>query len=103
MICNTRYQHKDCNKWTWTSPDGKYKNMIDLILIERVGKPQSGITGLTTAQFDYVRRMRINRGVRKPAPKINRNSLWDRLQRETFKLQTNSNEMPSTLSGRQIG
>ncbi len=35
LIANTKFQQKDCRKWTWKSPDGKTKNMIDLILIER--------------------------------------------------------------------
>ena len=34
-ICNTKFQHKPNRKWTWASPDGIYKNMIDLILIQR--------------------------------------------------------------------
>jgi len=35
LICNTKFQQKDCRKYTWTSPDGKYTNMIDLILIDK--------------------------------------------------------------------
>ena len=31
-ICNTRFQQKPSRKWTWTSPDGVHKNMIDLTL-----------------------------------------------------------------------
>jgi hypothetical protein len=34
-ICNTRFQQKPIRKWTWASPDGVHKNMIDLILIQR--------------------------------------------------------------------
>lgn len=34
-VCNTRFQQKDCRKWTWRSCDGRTKNMIDLILIKR--------------------------------------------------------------------
>src|ERR1700733_9989775 len=34
-ICNTNFKQKDCRKYTWTSPDGKHNNMIDLVLIER--------------------------------------------------------------------
>ena len=34
-ICNTRFQQKPNRKWTWASPDGVHKNMIDLILIQR--------------------------------------------------------------------
>ena len=34
-ICNTRFQHKPNRKWTWASPDGIHKNMIDLILIQK--------------------------------------------------------------------
>ena len=34
-ICNTRFQQKPNRKWTWASPDGIHKNMIDLILIQR--------------------------------------------------------------------
>ena len=29
-ICNTRFEQKPQRKWTWASPDGIYKNMIDL-------------------------------------------------------------------------
>src|SRR6218665_3863690 len=35
MTCNTKFKQKDCRKYTWISPDGKYTNMIDLILIDR--------------------------------------------------------------------
>ncbi len=35
MICNTRFQQKECRKWTWRAPDGKHKNMIDLVLVDR--------------------------------------------------------------------
>ena len=35
VICNSKFQHKECHKWTWRSPDGKTKNMIDLILINK--------------------------------------------------------------------
>jgi hypothetical protein len=35
IICNTRFQQKDCRKWTWLSPDGKHTNMIDMVLVER--------------------------------------------------------------------
>ena len=34
-ICNTKFQHKPNRKWTWASPDGIHKNMIDLILVQR--------------------------------------------------------------------
>src|SRR5207244_8190689 len=34
-ICNTRFQQKECRKYTWVTPDGKLQNMIDLVLIER--------------------------------------------------------------------
>ena len=33
--CNTKFQQKDCRKWTWRSNDGKTRNMIDMILIRR--------------------------------------------------------------------
>src|SRR6266536_4583295 len=33
LICNTKFQQKDCRKYTWMAPDGKHTNMIDLILI----------------------------------------------------------------------
>jgi len=35
FICNTRFQHKADRKWTWESPDGVHKNMIDLILVQQ--------------------------------------------------------------------
>ena len=35
FICNTRFQQKSNRKWTWASPDGIHKNMIDLILIQQ--------------------------------------------------------------------
>ena len=34
-ICNTRFQQKSNRKWTWASPDGIHRNMIDLILIQQ--------------------------------------------------------------------
>ncbi|CAF1081345.1 unnamed protein product [Adineta ricciae] len=34
-VCNSRFQHKSDRKWTWASPDGVHKNMIDLILIQQ--------------------------------------------------------------------
>ncbi|CAF1392297.1 unnamed protein product [Adineta steineri] len=34
FICNTAFQQKPNRKWTWESPDGIHKNMIDLILIQ---------------------------------------------------------------------
>ena len=34
-VCNTRFQQKPSRKWTWASPDGIHKNMIDLILIQQ--------------------------------------------------------------------
>jgi len=35
LICNTKFQQKNCRKCTWKSPDGKYKSMINLILIDK--------------------------------------------------------------------
>ncbi|CAF3402770.1 unnamed protein product [Rotaria sp. Silwood1] len=35
FICNTRFQQKPIRKWTWESPDGIHKNMIDLIMIQK--------------------------------------------------------------------
>ncbi|CAF1329573.1 unnamed protein product [Adineta ricciae] len=35
FICNTAFQQKPNRKWTWESPDGIHKNMIDLILIQK--------------------------------------------------------------------
>src|SRR6218665_4052132 len=34
LICNTRFQQKDCRKWTWRSNDQKTKNLIDFIMID---------------------------------------------------------------------
>ena len=34
-VCNSRFQQKPSRKWTWASPDGIHKNMIDLILIQQ--------------------------------------------------------------------
>jgi exonuclease III len=34
FICNTRFQQKSNRKWTWVSPNGIHKNMIDFILIQ---------------------------------------------------------------------
>ena len=34
-VCNTRFEQKPERKWTWASPDGIHKNMIDLILIQQ--------------------------------------------------------------------
>ena len=33
FICNTVFQQKASQKWTWESLDGLHKNMIDLIII----------------------------------------------------------------------
>ena len=33
IVSNTLFKHKPSRKWTWTSPDHKSKEMIDLILI----------------------------------------------------------------------
>ena len=33
IVSNTLFKHKPSRKWTWTSPDHKPKNMIDVILI----------------------------------------------------------------------
>ena len=35
FICNTRFEQKNCRKWTWLAPDGEHTNMIDLVLIEK--------------------------------------------------------------------
>ncbi|CAF2515297.1 unnamed protein product [Rotaria sp. Silwood2] len=35
FICNTAFQQKASRKWTWESPNGLHKNMIDLILIQK--------------------------------------------------------------------
>ena len=34
-ICNTRFEQKPNRKWTWASPHGIHRNMIDLILIQQ--------------------------------------------------------------------
>lgn len=34
-ICNTFFQHKDSRKYTWTSPCGRYRNMIDFIITQQ--------------------------------------------------------------------
>ena len=34
-VSNTKFQQKNCRKWTWASPDGRTKNMVDLILIDK--------------------------------------------------------------------
>jgi len=34
LICNTRFQQKDCRKWTWRSNDQRTKNLIDFIMID---------------------------------------------------------------------
>jgi endonuclease/exonuclease/phosphatase family metal-dependent hydrolase len=34
-VCNTRFQQKPNRKWTWASPNGVHKNMIDLVLIQQ--------------------------------------------------------------------
>ena len=35
FICNTRFKQRPQRKWTWASPDGVHKNMIDLIFIQQ--------------------------------------------------------------------
>jgi len=34
-ITNTHFNQKHCRKYTWTSPDGKADNVIDIIFITR--------------------------------------------------------------------
>ena len=34
-ICSTRFEQKPNRKWTWASPDGIHRNMIDLILAQQ--------------------------------------------------------------------
>ncbi len=34
-VCNTKFKHKVSRKWTWEAPNGRDKNMIDLIMINR--------------------------------------------------------------------
>ena len=34
-ILNTKFKHKASRKWTWESPNGRDRNMIDLILIKK--------------------------------------------------------------------
>ncbi|CAF4681178.1 unnamed protein product [Rotaria sp. Silwood2] len=38
FICNTIFQQKPNRKWTWESPNGVHKNMIDLIIVQNAGK-----------------------------------------------------------------
>ena len=33
-VCNTYFQHKECRRATWTSPDGHYRNQIDYIITQ---------------------------------------------------------------------
>ena len=47
-ICNTRFEQKPQRKWTWASPDGTHKNMIDLILIRQRWK--SSVSNCRTFQ-----------------------------------------------------
>ncbi|CAF2041487.1 unnamed protein product [Rotaria magnacalcarata] len=47
-ICNTRFQQKSNRKWTWASPDGVHKNMINLVLIQKRWK--SSVTNCRTFQ-----------------------------------------------------
>ncbi|CAF2239431.1 unnamed protein product [Rotaria magnacalcarata] len=47
-VCNTKFQHKPNRQWTWASPDGIHKNMIDLILIQRRWK--TSVTNCRTFQ-----------------------------------------------------
>ena len=47
-ICDTKFQHKPNRKWTWASPDGIHKNMIDLILIQR--RQKTSVTNCRTFQ-----------------------------------------------------
>jgi len=46
--CSAKFQHKPNRKWTWASPDGIHKNMIDLILIQRRWK--TSVTNCRTFQ-----------------------------------------------------
>ena len=48
FICNTRFQQKSKRKWTWESPDGLHKNMIDFIIIQKRWK--TSVTNCRTFQ-----------------------------------------------------
>ena len=47
-VCNTRFQQKPSRKWTWASPAGIHKNMIDLILNQQRWK--TSVTNCRTFQ-----------------------------------------------------
>ena len=34
-ICSTKFKHKPSRKWTWESPNGRDRNMIDMILVDK--------------------------------------------------------------------
>ncbi|CAM4977717.1 unnamed protein product [Rotaria socialis] len=48
FICNTRFQQKLNRKWTWDSPDGIHKNMIDLVIVQKRWK--TSVTNCRTFQ-----------------------------------------------------
>ncbi|CAF5200883.1 unnamed protein product, partial [Rotaria magnacalcarata] len=48
FICNTRFQQKSNRKWTWESPDGIHKNMIDLVIVQKRWK--TSVTNCRTFQ-----------------------------------------------------
>ncbi|CAF3366853.1 unnamed protein product [Rotaria sp. Silwood2] len=48
FICNTRFQQTSNRKWTWESPDGIHKNMIDLVIVQKRWK--TSVTNCRTFQ-----------------------------------------------------
>ena len=34
LIGNTRFEQPDQRKWTWRSPDGKHRKMLDMVLAD---------------------------------------------------------------------
>ena len=63
LICNTRFQQKSDRKWTWESPNGIHKNMIEMVLVER--KWKTSILNCRTCQGADIKR-RLKQPYAKP-------------------------------------
>uniref|UniRef100_A0A672MKF5 Endonuclease/exonuclease/phosphatase domain-containing protein n=1 Tax=Sinocyclocheilus grahami TaxID=75366 RepID=A0A672MKF5_SINGR len=95
LITNTRFQQKDSRKWTWMAPDGKYTNMINLVLVDRRWKTavrvcrtfQGADISSDHSLVMYKLKLRLKRTTRQQLhePRRNINALGNAMVRGVFK------------------